>query len=124
MTIYTVKKGDTLSSIARRNMTTASRIASDNALETPDTLAVGQTLVIQEPAMTYVVGRNDTLLDIADKFGVSENELKRNNPILMGEDKIYPGQELIVSLDTEKLGAISVNGYSYTNIDRDILMSV
>ena len=121
MTIYTVKKGDTLSSIARRHMTTASRLASDNALEAPDTLSVGQTLVIQEPTMTYVVGRNDTLFDIADKFGVSENELKRNNPILIGKDKVYPGQELIVSLDTEKLGTISVNGYAYTNIDRDIL---
>ncbi len=123
MMIYTVKKGDTLSSIARRNMTTAGRIASDNSLATPDTLAVGQTLVIQEPTMTYIVGRNDALSDIAERFGVSVNEIKRNNPVLMGDDNIYPGQELIVSLDTEKLGTISVNGYAYTNIDRNILMS-
>ncbi len=124
MMIYTVKKGDTLSSIARRNMTTPTRLAADNSLATPDTLAVGQTLVIQEPTMTYIVGRNDTLSNIAERFGVSVNELKRNNPILMGGDRVYPGQEIIVSLDTEKLGTITVNGYAYTNIDRDILMSV
>lgn len=122
MMIYTVKKGDTLSSIARRNMTTPMRLAADNSLTTPDTLAVGQTLVIQEPTMTYIVGRNDTLGDISERFGVSINELKRNNPMLMGRDTIYPGQEIIISLDTEKLGNITVNGYAYTNIDRDILM--
>ena len=33
MIIYTVKKGDTLSSIARANMTTASRIIADNGIE-------------------------------------------------------------------------------------------
>ena len=122
MIIYTVKKGDTLSSIARRNMTTAGRLASDNSLVTPDTLAVGQALVIQKPKMTYIVGRGETLSDVADKFGVSVGELKRNNPILEGKDNVYPGEELIVSLDTEKLGTISVNGYTYTNVDRELLM--
>ena len=124
MMIYTVKKGDTISSIARRNMTTAARLASDNSLATPDTLAVGQTLVIQKPLMTYIVGRGDILSSIAEKFKVSVNELKRNNPALEGKESIYPGQELIVSLDTEKLGTLSVNGYAYTNIDRALLMKV
>ena len=100
MMIYTVKKGDTLSSIARRNMTTAARLASDNSLTSPDALAVGQTLVIQKPLMTYIVGRGDTLSSIAEKFKVSVNELKRNNPALEGKESIYPGQELIVSLNT------------------------
>jgi len=124
MIIYTVKKGDTLSSIARNNMTTVSRIVSDNDLGTPDTLAVGQTLVLQEPSMTYTVGRSDTLSSIAERFGVSALELYRNNPVLGGMADIYPGQELIVSLDTQKLGSISVNGYAYPNINRMMLRGI
>lgn len=124
MIIYTVKKGDTLSSIARANMTTASRIIADNGIETPDTLAVGQSLVLQQPSMTYTVGRGDTLSSIAERFGVSALDLYRNNPSLGGTNNIYPGQEIIVSLDTDKLGSISVNGYAYPNINRDLLRGI
>lgn len=124
MIIYTVKRGDTLSSIARQNMTTASRIVADNKLATPNELAVGQTLVIQQPSMTYTVGRGDCLSAVAERFGTTVLTLYRNNPTLGGRDEIYPGQELIVSFDTEKLGSISVNGYAYTNINRSLLMGI
>lgn len=124
MIIYTVKQGDTISSIATKNMTTASRIVADNKLTSPDALAVGQSLVIQQPSMTYTVGQGDTLLSVARRFGVSLNDLYRNNPTLGGVDRIYPGQELIVSLDTEKWGSISVNGYAYTNINRELLSGI
>lgn len=124
MIIYTVKKGDTLSSIARQNMTTVSRLIADNDLVTPDMLAVGQTVVIQQPSMTYTVGRGDSLSSIADRFGTTVSALYRNNPVLGGREEIYPGQELIVSLDTEKLGSISVNGYAYPNINRIMLRGI
>jgi spore germination protein len=105
-------------------MTTVSRIVSDNDLGAPDTLAVGQTLVLQEPSMTYTVGRSDTLSSIAERFGISTLELYRNNPVLGGMADICPGQELIVSLDTKKLGSISVNGYAYPNINRMMLRGI
>lgn len=124
MTIYTVQPGDTLSSIARRNMTTVSRIIADNGLTTPNELAVGESLVILKPTMTYSVRRGDTLAGIAERFGISEMELYRNNPILNGTDIIYPGQELIVSLDTKNMGEISVNGYAYPNISKELLMGI
>lgn len=124
MIIYTVKKGDTLSSIARQNMTTVSRLIADNDLVTPDMLAVGQTVVIQQPSMTYTVGRGDSLSSIADRFGTTVSALYRNNPVLGGREEIYPGQELIVSIDTEKLGSISVNGYAYPNINRRMLRGI
>ena len=84
MIIHTVQKGDTLSSIARKYMTTVSRLVADNRLETPDTLAAGQTLVVQHPELTYTVGRNDTLSSVAEKFGTSVMELYRNNPRILG----------------------------------------
>ena len=118
MIIHTVQRGDTLSSIARRYMTTASRLASDNGLDAPNALAVGQTVVVQRPELTYTVGRGDTLDSIAERFGTSVMELYRNNPRLGGRNEIYPGEELIVSLDTKKQGSISVNGYAYPSADR------
>ena len=124
MIIYTVKKGDTLSSIARRYMTTVSRLVADNGLWQPDVLAVGQTIVIRKPLMTYVVGRGDTLTSIAARFGVTVLDLYRNNPILGGAGDIYPGEELIVSLDTKKRGSISVNGYVYPNINQALLRGI
>ena len=124
MIIHTVQKGDTLSSIARKYMTTVSRLVADNGVETPDTLAAGQTLVVQHPELTYTVGRNDTLSSVAERFGTSVMELYRNNPRLGGRNEIYPGEELIVSLDTKKQGSISVNGYAYTNINRDMLRGI
>lgn len=121
MIIHTVQKGDTLSSVARKYMTTVSRLVADNRLMKPDALAVGQTVVIQHPEMTYTVGRGDTLSSIAERFGTTALELYRNNPILDGTDNIYPGEELIVSLDTKKQGSISVNGYAYPNINKAML---
>ena len=124
MTIYTVQSGDTLSSIARKNMTTVSRLVEDNGIKRPNELTVGETLVILQPTMTYTVRRGDTLLSIAERLGTDKLEIYRNNPTLGGKDDIYPGQELIVSLDTLYADSISVNGYAYPNIDRDLLRGI
>lgn len=124
MIIYTVKKGDTLSSIARKNMTTASRIAADNGIVDPNILAVGQTLVLQQPSMTYTVRRGDTLTSISERFGITRSVLYRNNPALKGTDDIYPGQELVISLDNEIRGSISVNGYAYPSINKRLACGI
>lgn len=44
---YTVREGDTLSSIARRLHTTAARLAQDNVLVNPDRIYPGQVLVVR-----------------------------------------------------------------------------
>jgi spore germination protein len=63
-------------------------------------------------------------LSIAERLGIDKLEIYRNNPILRGKEDIYPGQELIVSLDTINTDSISVNGYAYPNIDRDLLREI
>jgi len=105
-------------------MTTVSRLVEDNGIKRPNELTVGETLVILQPTMTYTVRRGDTLLSIAERLGTDKLEIYRNNPTLGGKDDIYPGQELIVSLDTLYADSISVNGYAYPNIDRDLLRGI
>lgn len=121
MIIYTVQSGDTVYSIARKNGTTPSRIITDNNLENPEKLTVGQTLVLLYPTLTYTVRGGDTLQSIANAYGVSLNELWRNNPSLAGGNYIYPGQVLNIAYETPPLGSIRTNGYAYPYIDRNIL---
>lgn len=121
MIIYTVKEGDSVYSIAKQNNTTPSRIITDNNLENPERLSIGQTLVLLYPTLTYTVRGGDTLLSIANAYGVSLNQLWRNNPSLAGGNYIYPGQTLNISYETPPLGSIKTNGYAYPYIDRSVL---
>ena len=74
---------------------------------------VGQTIVIQYPERTYVVRSGDTLFSIAQANGLTVKTLLRNNPSLAGEDRIFPGQELVLAYRQEKQGTLTVNGYAY-----------
>ena len=121
MIIYTVKEGDSVYSIAKNNNTTPSRIITDNNLENPQKLSVGQTLVLLYPTLTYTVRGGDTLNSIAGAYGVSLNQLWRNNPQLAGGNYIYPGQILNIAYETPPLGTVKTNGYAYPYIDRSVL---
>ena len=121
MVIYTVKSGDSLYSIARSYGTTVSRIITDNDLEDPERLVVGQTLVLLFPTETYTVRGGDTLSSIAASFGVTPNTLWRNNPALGGGTLLIPGQTLNIAYETPPLGTVRTNGYVYPNIDRSVL---
>ncbi len=121
MIIYTVKRGDTLYSIARSYGTTVSRIVTDNELTDPENLTVGQALVLLYPTETYTVRRGDTLRSIAAVYGVTLNQLWRNNPALGGADLLIPGQTLNISYETPLLGKLRTNGYTYPTIDRSVL---
>ena len=121
MTIHTVERGDSIYSIARMYGVPQSRIITDNMLENPSRLVVGEDIVILYPTETYTVRGGDTLSSISRAFGVSIDSLYRNNPVLNGQPSVYPGQILNISYDTPPLGEISTNGYAYPNIDRTVL---
>ena len=121
MIIYTVKEGDSVYSIAKKNNTTPSRIITDNNLDNPQKLSIGQTLVLLYPTLTYTVRGGDTLNSIANAYGVSLNQLWRNNPQLAGGNYIYPGQILNIAYETPPLGTVKTNGYAYPYIDRSVL---
>lgn len=110
MTIYVVKRGDTLSAIARRYGLSAAELTYANQLQTPDLLSVGQALVIPVDSTRYTVRRGDTVSAIARAFGVSPAAVTAANPAASG-GRIYPGQTLTIAFPNEKLGTTAVNGY-------------
>ena len=96
--IYIVKSGDTLYSIAIRYGMTVDELKNLNNL-TSNTLSIGQKLVISEGnAATldnYTVKSGDTLYSIANKYGLTVNELKDLNNLT--SDILSIGQVLNVS---------------------------
>lgn len=109
---YVVRRGDNLSSIARRFGSTVGAIVQANGLATT-VIWPGQTLVVpsasgQSPAIDessdasirpasggfHVVRSGESLWSIANRYGVSVNALKRVNGL--SGDVILPGQTLSI----------------------------
>lgn len=82
ITTYTVARGDNLYSIANRFGTTVDAIKRANNLIS-NLLSVGQTLVIPaagaSTGRTYVVKSGDSLWTIANRFGLTVNQLRSAN---------------------------------------------
>ena len=121
MDIYVVRSGDSLYRIAQNAGVPESRIIADNGLTSSTNLVPGQTLVIQYPGRVHTVSGGETLRSIAERYGVTINQLLRNNPQLGGLPAIYPGQTLVIDYNQPKQGEMSVNGYAYPYIDREVL---
>ncbi|MFM1559766.1 MAG: LysM peptidoglycan-binding domain-containing protein [Roseibacillus sp.] len=120
---YTVKPGDTLSSIARRYRTSADGLMKINGIEDPTRLRVGQLLTLPaeakapkpvpaapapkpvqvhkpepkaptKPTEDYKVRHGDTLYGIARRHKMSVGDLKSFNPKI--EERIVAGQSIVV----------------------------
>ena len=89
--LYTVSAGDTLYSIARKYNTTANEIKKLNYF-TNDKLTIGQVIRIPEMYtpedemimpnyINYTVQRGDNLYNIANKFNVSIDTIKKDNAL-------------------------------------------
>jgi lysozyme len=110
---YTVKAGDTLSSIAKTYGVTTAAIQQANNIADPSKIVVGQRIII--PGVTgpaasgttmttttsssgqkiYIVQRGDYLSKIAVRFGTTVAALVKANNI-SNPSKIYAGQKLII----------------------------
>ena len=104
---YTVKSGDTLSSIAAKYGTTYQLIAKHNGISDPNVIYVGQKIRIpttsnekvetkptkQTTTKTYTVKSGDTLSSIAAKYGTTYQELAKDNGI-SDPNVIYVGQKI------------------------------
>lgn len=123
-TTYTVVRGDSLWSVAKKNGLSKADIASANNLKTSSVLRVGQKLIIpsrptrmgasseaapaEQPAaerasapaapgeaVKHVVKPGETLGAIARRYGVKQGDIAVANNIT-DPRKIQPGQELVI----------------------------
>mgnify|MGYP001179290690 FL=1 len=100
--MYVVKRGDTLSGIARRFNVSLAALQALNNLRDANRIFVGQTIVLRAGGATpppgglvvYVVARGDSLSRIARRYGVSVAQLKAWNGLK--SDLIFVGQRLVV----------------------------
>jgi membrane-bound lytic murein transglycosylase D len=101
---HAVAAGDTLESVAAEYRISAAELAGANQLTPGGGIAGTEGLVIPlapvaAPAFQtriYVVRRGDTLVTIADRFGVSLSELRRWNGIASGT-RVEPKRRLRVA---------------------------
>ncbi|MGN1318334.1 MAG: LysM peptidoglycan-binding domain-containing protein [Lachnospirales bacterium] len=121
MTIYTVKEGDTIYSIAKNFGVTPEFIINTNFPPNPNNLVVGQDFVILDATKSYTVKNGDTLYKIATEFNVSVNEILRNNPSIIGRD-IYEGEIIVISYSDNPTKYIATNGYAYPSIDETTIL--
>ncbi|MCO4616683.1 LysM domain protein [Streptococcus infantarius subsp. infantarius] len=94
---YTVRSGDTLSSIAAKFGTSYQALASLNGLSNPNLIYVGQVLRVNGSASTgsvyYTVRSGDNLSAIASRYGTSYQSIASLNG-LTNPNLIYVGQTL------------------------------
>ena len=94
---YTVKRGDTLYSIASQFSTTVQKLKSLNNL-TSNNLQIGQVLLVTEKTYpdvsTYTVEKGDTLYGIANKFSTTVQAIKKLNNLTT--NTLLPGQQIYI----------------------------
>ena len=120
MEIYTVKPGDTVSSIAARFGVSRQRLIMENGLQMPDALVPGQSLVILTPEVTHTAMAGETLFGIAQNYGTTVGALLRNNPYLTSQP-LRAGQEIVISYTDKPTDMMRINGYAYPYISRELL---
>lgn len=77
-TYYIVKKGDTLTSIAKKYNTSIKFLKTDNKIENANLIYPNQKICVTD---VYKVEKGDTLTTIAKKYGTSISKLKEVNNI-------------------------------------------
>ena len=118
MNIHVVKAGDSIYKISQQYNISPEKIISDNAIENPTALVIGQSLVIDTPQKLHTVSPGESIYQIARQYGLSTQDIIKNNPQITNSI-IYPGQ--VLTIKQGKLGEIEVNGYAYPVIKMDIL---
>lgn len=98
VSVYTVKKGDTLSEIAKEYGTTVNELVKLNNIKNPNLIYPGQKLKLKSSsskAIYHTVKKGDTVSELAVKYGSTIAQIKSWNK-LKDVNKIYVGQKLRV----------------------------
>jgi LysM repeat protein len=139
---HTVRRGETLSSIAARYGTTVQAIVQANGLANANTIYAGQRLIIpgagssgptqsgasqSGSSRAYTVQRGDTLFAIATRHGTTVAAIMQANGL--GSYLIYAGQRLIIpgagsSGATQSGASQAASGGTYTVRRGDTLSAI
>ena len=100
-TVYTVKRGDTMSRIASNNGISLSELLKANPNITNASLIyVGQKVNIPDKTsgklVNYTVQGGDTMYRIARKYDISLTQLLKANPKITNPSSIYVGQKILI----------------------------
>jgi len=103
-----VTPDDTLASVAHTYSVSVSALADANQLESTSKLDGVEALVVPVPARAsssshavyYTTRRGDTLVSVADRFGISLSQLRRWNKLAASGIRIEPGRRLHVAEPT------------------------
>lgn len=118
--IHVVRAGDTIYNIGRRYGVSADKIISDNEIENPERLVIGQSLVILGENIRHTVRRGESLYTIARRYGTTVQSILDANPEITDPSSISIGQIINIP-PTRRLGTIEVDGYAFPNIDMETL---
>ncbi len=116
---HVVRAGESLETIASILHARASEIAETNSIAAGESLDEGDELVV--PVSTaasvhpqrYTVHRGDTLITVADRFGVSVEELRRWNHL--SSNSIVPGHAITVAEPVKLAPGMRVRGKGSSN---------
>lgn len=110
MTIYVVKSGDNLWSIARRFGVTPNDIEFANKITPSQVLVIGQTLIIPSKEKQYTIKSGDSIWSISKKFGVSADSILGLNNIANSQ-AMAPGLVIRIPGKSKNYGYAEVNGF-------------
>jgi len=119
---YVVVSGDSLSRIAVRNGTTVQALVDANQIKNPNSIVVGQVLIIPSEE-AYIVQAGDTLEGIAKRLGITVERLARANGIT-DPNRIYVGTRLEVGTDTAVFDPEVRESRTYTVRPGDTLSAI
>lgn len=119
---HTVKKGDTLSFLAKKYSISVNELKGINNLRTTK-LKPGQQLIVKKIVpKTYTVRKGDNIWKIAKKFNIDPDKLKDINDI--ETDLLKPGRKILLQHDVAKnyeaILSQSVRPDSEANIEDEI----
>ena len=95
----TIKKGDTLSCLAKKYNTTVQELVKLNNIKNPNLIYAGAELIVpykktsEDNTQIYIVQKGDTLSEIALRFNTTVTKIASDNNI-SNVNLIYPKQEL------------------------------
>lgn len=92
--VITVRKGDTVYSLAKKNNVPVRDFITANRLKSPYTIQPGQRLRVPK-APVHIVKKGETLYSISQRYGVSLNSLAKINGV-SSPSSLQTGQKLFL----------------------------